>query len=717
MAMAVCGLMTAHQIAAKATRDAIFLSQFDTAALPTMVAFAAIAGLVISVVRSRTLVRFGPFRITAVSFAASGILQCAEWLLLRHNPRAAACVIYVHVVAFGAILLSGFWSVMSESFDPRSAKSVFGRIGGMGTLGGLCGGVLAERVAAWFSLSAVVVALAILHLMCAYLLWRAFPSAAAPRRAAEEPLGATLLDAVHRYPFLLTLAGVVLVSSVGTAMLDFSFKAQASQTMGRGAPLLRFFGLYYTATSLFTFLAQTFGVQLCVQRAGLSASACGLPGVLALGGFAGAVFPGFTALSGIRAGEIVVRNSLFRSAYELFFTAVAPADKRAAKSVLDVGVDRIGEAVGAGGISLLWLLAPGRYGAILAAAGGCGAVALLLAMRLQRGHLQALEKSLMDRAIEVDPSMLEDSATKSVLLRSALIERPAEARGLHDSTSPPRSAVAADTLLRSAADLRSGDASRVSRAAGKLDPAQWELAPMLIDLLAWDEVMPATRAVLERMGPKITGMLVDVLLDPDRDFTIRRRVPRVLALVPSMRSVEGLFDALEDRRFEVRFYSGRALYLLLTEHPELTVPRERVWAVINGELSLQKSVWDSHQLLDRRDSNEKKWFFDDELLDRADHNLEHLFTLLALLLPADAVRVAFRALHTDDRQLKGTAFEYLESATPAPTRRLLLSLLEADAQSRLRPAAADGAFANLLASRARVNQTLKLDARAVEARR
>jgi len=97
--------------------------------------------------------------------------------------------------------------------------------------------------------------------------------------------------------------------------------------------------------------------------------------------------------------------------------------------------------------------------------------------------------------------------------------------------------------------------------------------------------------------------------------------------------------------------------------------------------------------------------------------LEHLFTLLALLLPADAVRIAFRALHTDDRLLQGTAFEYLESATPAPTRHLLLPLLEVDAQRRNRSRAAGGELANLLATRARVNETLKLDPRAMESRR
>ena len=140
MAMAISALMMAHQVAGKAARDGIFLSQFDTATLPKMVAAAALVAVISSVLRGRTLVRVGPLRITALSFAVSGILQAAEWLLLQYHPRVAACVIYLHVVAFGTILLSGFWSLMNESFDPRSAKSIFGRIGGMGTLGGLAGG-------------------------------------------------------------------------------------------------------------------------------------------------------------------------------------------------------------------------------------------------------------------------------------------------------------------------------------------------------------------------------------------------------------------------------------------------------------------------------------------------------------------------------------------------------------------------------------------------
>src|SRR5215510_11728136 len=177
MAMAVSALMMANQVASKATRDGIFLSQFSPSALPTIVVVSAIAAVVLSVARSRQLVRMGPFRITSISFPVSGGFQLAEWALLGVYPRVVACILYLHVVAFGSILLSAFWSVMNESFDPRAAKKIFGQISGWGTFGGLCGGLMAARVAAWLSPAAVVLILAILHLACAAILWRSFPGA------------------------------------------------------------------------------------------------------------------------------------------------------------------------------------------------------------------------------------------------------------------------------------------------------------------------------------------------------------------------------------------------------------------------------------------------------------------------------------------------------------------------------------------------------------
>ena len=87
--------------------------------------------------------------------------------------------------------------------------------------------------------------------------------------------------------------------------------------------------------------------------------------LIAIASVLGVVFPGFPFLAGMRSMEILMRGSFYRSAYEMFYTAVAPADKRAVKSLIDVGADRAGDAVGSAGVNLMLVLAPGRYGAIL----------------------------------------------------------------------------------------------------------------------------------------------------------------------------------------------------------------------------------------------------------------------------------------------------------------------------------------------------------------
>src|SRR5262249_28798122 len=148
--------------------------------------------------------------------------------------------------------------------------------------------------------SAVVLVLGALHLACAGFLWRAFPPTVeagktkAPSRETKVP------EVVHRYPFLLTLAGLVLAASASAGLLDFVFKAQAAQTLGKGAPLLRFFGLYYTATSLLVFLVQTLVTRFLLQHAGIAASAGALPAITAAGSLAALFLPGFKVLSGVR---------------------------------------------------------------------------------------------------------------------------------------------------------------------------------------------------------------------------------------------------------------------------------------------------------------------------------------------------------------------------------------------------------------------------------
>ena len=46
------------------------------------------------------------------------------------------------------------------------------------------------------------------------------------------------------------------------------------------------------------------------------------------------------------------------------------------------------------------------------------------------------------------------------------------------------------------------------------------------------------------------------------------------------------------------------------------------------------------------------------------------------MLPREPLQIAFRSLYTDDRNLQGTALEYLEGVLPPPIRERLWPFLE-----------------------------------------
>jgi hypothetical protein len=216
--------------------------------------------------------------------------------------------------------------------------------------------------------------------------------------------------------------------------------------------------------------------------------------------------------------------------------------------------------------------------------------------------------------------------------------------------------------------LRSGDPARVRRALSKdwLAPA---VAPHVIALLGWNELAADATRALQDAGPGITGQLIDALLDHATEFAIRRRIPRVLEAFPSLRALDALVLGLNDRRFEVRYRCGRALVRMLERDSELKLSPADLFRAVSRELDVDKHLWESHRLLD---GSEK----DPAVGDRANRGLEHVFTLLSVVLPKKPLRISFCALHTDDVMLRGTALEYLDSVLPPPIRERLRALLD-----------------------------------------
>src|SRR5689334_17151854 len=145
--MLTAALAVGHQVAGKSLREGLFLSTYSVADLPKAMLGSALAAIPIALLVTRLMTRFGPAALVPILFVASATLSLVEWALLPNFPRPVALLVYLHVSIGGAVLMSAFWSIVSERFDPHTLKRLVGRIAASATLGGLIGGATMERVA------------------------------------------------------------------------------------------------------------------------------------------------------------------------------------------------------------------------------------------------------------------------------------------------------------------------------------------------------------------------------------------------------------------------------------------------------------------------------------------------------------------------------------------------------------------------------------------
>ena len=739
----------AHFISGKAARDSLFLLNFQVESLPRMTIFAAVTSLLIVLFWSRKLATRSPAALVPWALFAASMLQFVLWGLYFIYPRVSAVLFYLYMIGPNAILLSSYWSLLNERFDPRQAKRLFGRVAAGGTFGGLASGVIADQFADVFGPSVLLPFQGTLQFF-AFLLIRKLSQSMPARQTttpAKAPDFGAGLHIIRKNRYLFTLASLVFLVTMSANLLDYVFKLGVTQTVGRGEHLVSFFALFYAFSGLVTFLMQSFVAQFVFERLGLTQSLLTLPVSYFVGILSHLAIPGLPGLIGLRSFEVVTRGSIYRSGYEVCYTPVTNQEKRSTKTIIDVGADRLGEA--AGGFLVQGLLILGLTGGstgLLVIGCVLSAGAGLITYRMGRLYVATLENSLISRAREVeelDPlpnwsaeSIVVGSLTDLPSLRSqtGVVEGPRLPRHVpteelapppptHDSATvsapsgAPRSPAVADPLILRIEKLRSADYSQVREALLDRSGLEAGLIPFLIRLLAWDDVAELVIRVLRKTELPIDGQLADAMLDANEDFAIRRRVPRILGNRPSQISAEALLQGLRDQRFEVRFRCGKSLSTVMTMNGGLFLEKERILRAVEREFFVSKTVWSSYKLLEHVEDSEEKPYFDEVLKDRTNKGLEHVFTLLSMVLPPEPLKIAFKGLHTSDPHLRGTALEYLESVLPPTIKERLWPFLEDTAEVRARQESPRRSREEILSDLRRSNQSIIVNLEELRQRR
>jgi AAA family ATP:ADP antiporter len=237
----------------------------------------------------------------------------------------------------------------------REAKRIFGMVGGGAILGWIFGGYLSKIVVEAFGTESLLLAMAVLLLLCSALM--AVVSKAGKLRVppVNDPTAGIAgtgqkdlrdsMRSVFSSPYLRAIAAVTCISSFATTLTGWQFKALAKQfSVGKDA-LAIFFGDFYFCAGLLALLFQLLLTTRLLRRFSIRpmlfvlpiAVLAGSAGLLSLGTLAAALF--------LKGGDQVLRYSIDRSTIELLYLPVPNRVKLRAKWFIDTVVWRLGDGL------------------------------------------------------------------------------------------------------------------------------------------------------------------------------------------------------------------------------------------------------------------------------------------------------------------------------------------------------------------------------------
>ena len=653
--------LVAQQVVGKALRDTLFLGSFGVEKLPYAMIGAAVFSGVLVLALSRAACASSPRRVARGALLLSAALFLLAWAVSGASLRAAAVVTYLHAGALSAAAVSVFWSVVSEAFDPYSARASVPRIMAGATLGGVLGGLVTWRAAAWLEPRHLLPLGAALNLVSFAAVSRLRGGTA----RAHPSENVSWRSLTRELPYLRSVALLVLAGALTQAVLDYLLSATAVSSLGTGARLLSFFALFQTAVGVLSFLLQVGVSRSALERFGVGPVLAISPALLLAGVLAALFAPPLATTVLLRGTDGIVGASLHRSAYEVLFAPLEPHNRRAAKPLLDVGFDRLGMLLGSGMVATV-VAATGALArtVLLALVATLALVRVLLSPRLQAGYRRSLANGLrrgklalshagvLDRGTVGSLSQAAGELNRPVLLEQIERLRAEQARSPLPEGSSARLSIAAfelpvcpdlgdadagspeDDVLSSFVALRSGEAER-ARAVLRRRRTEPLLAPQVLELLADDRVARDAADWLTAQDPSPIGLLADALLGEGLSEHARRRIARLLGKSDDPRAAEALLVALPKVPTGVRPGLAQALARSASRR---RLPREPL-------LEAARRVAAEPPSGDGR------------------AELDVIFTLLAAAYPRQPIQPALRALErgVDER---GTALEWLDVLLP-----------------------------------------------------
>ena len=274
------------------------------------------------------------------------------WFLFQTGQAWVSVAFYFWGrLLLGIFLISQFWTLANDIYDPRQAKRIFGFIGGGASLGGMAGSGLTSLLAETMGADTLILFSAGVLALCFVLVMRIQRKEQPAERgtlAQKETLGGGEALAMLRQSKHLGLISLVIgFAALGAVTVEQQLNMAAEQFVEGEDSIVSFLAQITFYLSAISFVIQIYFTSRIHRFLGIGFALMVLPWSLGASALLILFHPVLLSTMVARITDTSLRYSLDKTTREVLFQPLPKEIKLKAKAFVDVTADRfIGKGIG-----------------------------------------------------------------------------------------------------------------------------------------------------------------------------------------------------------------------------------------------------------------------------------------------------------------------------------------------------------------------------------
>ena len=320
-------------ITGSAARDAYFLNMVDRDYLPLMfLAVAIVLTLAVEIYN-----RLSKNRDLIQTTTVSSLVFALSLVLIQNNLKGWVIpFLYVWVEVIILIVITQFWILAADVFNPRQAKRLFSILGAGGALASIIiGSSIKYYVSLFGSENLLFVTIGFLGVVILMAnLIRPYRNINKLKNRSTKKDEKQKSDKLFT-PYIKSLAIIIGLAAIASVIIDYQFKMAAAAAFPNQDDLVNFFGKYYAITGIARIIIDLYITSRVLSRFGILIAILILPISLTIGSLGFLLSPILATVFLSKFSDQVFKFTLHNASIQLFWIPIKNTIKTKLKPIIE----------------------------------------------------------------------------------------------------------------------------------------------------------------------------------------------------------------------------------------------------------------------------------------------------------------------------------------------------------------------------------------------